>query len=596
MTELGASIHDDGVFFRVWAPRRRSITLQLNGRSPVRLRPVGDGYFETLVARLPPGSRYRYLLDDDVPRPDPASRHQPDGVHGASSVVDPRTFPWMDDGFRGHDLADLVLYELHVGTFTTAGTFEAVIPHLPHLVDLGITAIELMPIGQFPGSRNWGYDGVYPFAPQSTYGGPVGLRKLVNACHERGLSVLLDVVYNHLGPEGNYLGDFGPYFTDRYRTPWGPAINFDGADARGVRRFVTASAAHWVREYHLDGLRLDAVHSVFDASPVSILKEVVAAAEHEGLAWRRPVHVMAESHDNERALVLPPDRGGVGLAAVWSDDFHHAVHAGLTAECSGYYRDFGRPEQLARAIREGFAFQGEPAEYWRRPRGTPSADLPGERFVICVQNHDQVGNRARGDRLSQLVSFEAVKLAAALLFATPALPLVFMGEEYGETAPFQFFTSFLDGELAAAVKRGRSEDLARFGWEDAAPDPGDPATFMRSHLNPSLRRAPRHRDLLAYYRRWLELRRTHPALGARGKERAACDIAASGAVIVLDRRGPDDERVLLAANLTAERVLWAPPEGPWRVLLDSASDEFGGSARGPSPLRPYQAILYERAV
>src|SRR6266540_1319734 len=290
MNGLGASVRPGVVTFSAWAPRCRSLDLIIDGR-PVRpMRQEADGLFETQIENLPVGTRYQYRLDGERFRPDPVSRWQPEGVHGPSMVVDPSSFPWTDEGFTGHALADLVIYELHVGTFTTAGTFEAVIPHLPHLVDLGITAIELMPIAQFPGSRNWGYDGVYPFAPQSTYGGPVGLRKLVNACHEGGLSVLLDVVYNHLGPEGNYLGDFGPYFTDRYRTPWGSAINFDGADARGVRRFVTASAAHWVREYHLDGLRLDAVHSVFDASPVSILQEIVAAAEHEGLAWGRPVH------------------------------------------------------------------------------------------------------------------------------------------------------------------------------------------------------------------------------------------------------------------------------------------------------------------
>jgi maltooligosyltrehalose trehalohydrolase len=595
MTEIGASIHGDGVFFRVWAGHRRTVTVLLNGRSPVPLRSAGDGYFEALAPRLGPGSRYRYLLDDDVARPDPASRHQPDGVHGASAVVDPGAFPWTDDGFRGHALADLVIYELHVGTFTTAGTFEAVISHLSYLVDLGVTAIELMPVAQFPGSRNWGYDGVYLFAPQSTYGGPAGLRKLVNACHEHGLSVLLDVVYNHLGPEGNYLGDFGPYFTDRYPTPWGAAINYDGDDAAGVRNLVSANAAHWIREYHIDGLRLDAIHSIFDASPVSILSDIAATAEREGQLLQRPVHVMAESHDNDRRIVLPRERGGLGLGAVWSDDFHHALHAHLTGERRGYYQDFGRPEQLARSIAEGFAFQGEQAEYWGRPRGTPSADLPGEAFAICVQNHDQVGNRADGERLGQLVAFDAVKLAAALLLSAPALPVLFMGEEYGETAPFQFFTSFLDLGLAAAVRRGRAEDLTRQGWPTSGPDPGDHSTFMRSHLNPALRRAPRHRELLAYYRRWLELRRKHGALGARGKDRMTCALDAGGAVIVLERRGLDDERILLAGNLTAERVVWTPPAEPWRVLLDSATEEFGGAHGGP-PLRPYQVILYEFAV
>jgi maltooligosyltrehalose trehalohydrolase len=597
----GASIHDDTVIFRVWAPRRRAVTVQLEGRRALPLTPGADGLFEGATRRLPAGTRYRYLLDDDLVRPDPASRHQPDGVHGASALVDPASFPWTDAGFRGHALSDLVIYELHVGTFSTAGTFEGVIPHLPYLVDLGMTAVELMPIAEFPGSRNWGYDGVYLYAPQSTYGGPLGLRRLIDACHRQGLSVLLDLVYNHFGPEGNYVADYGPYFTSRHRTLWGQAVNFDGEGSAGVRRHVVANAAYWVREYHIDGLRLDSIHDIHDGSPQHILKELIVAAEAEAALHGRPVHVIAESHDNDTRYVLPRERGGFGFAGIWTDDFHHALHTVLTGERAGYYVDFGRPDQLARAISDGFVYQGEMAEYWGRRRGTPSREVPGEHFVFFTQNHDQIGNRARGDRLNALVPFEAVKLAAALLFVSPAVPLLFMGEEYGETAPFQFFTSFLDPGLAEAVRRGRTEEFARFTWQGAVPDPGDPATFVRSRLSHSLRKAPQHRELLSYYRHWIDLRKKHPALGARGKAETSCELDAAGTTLTVRRRGPGGERVLLAANLTADKQSWAPPGRDWRVLLDSVAPEFAGPSgsglrSGAAPLLPYQALLYESAV
>ena len=587
---LGATLHDETVTFRVWAPRCRKLEVVIEGRRPLAMSRHDDGLFETVVPGLPAGTRYQYRLDGERYRPDPTSRFQPEGVHGPSMVVDPAAYAWTDQSFAGHAASDLVIYELHVGTYTRAGTFEAIVPHLPELVDLGVTAVELMPVAEFPGSRNWGYDGVHLFAPQSTYGGPRGLRQLVDACHAHGLSVILDVVYNHLGPEGNYLGEFGPFFTDRYRTPWGGALNFDGPDGHGVRRHFIENARAWVREFHIDGLRLDAIHAIFDASPVHILTEISAAAREEGQALGRPVHLMAESHDNDRRLVLPAEAGGIGLDAVWSDDFHHAVHVRLTGERGGYYADYTEPRLLATALSEGFAFQGEYSEYFGRDRGTSSADLPGERFVICVQNHDQVGNRALGDRLSTIASFEAVKLAAGLLLAAPAIPLLFMGEEYGETAPFQFFTSFLDRNLAEAVRKGRAAEFSRFAWEGTVPDPGDPATFVRSRLNHPLAGAPRHRELYQYYRRWLALRRSHPALGARGKERAHAEVDAEGAVLTLARGAESGPGVRLIANLTAEPRPFAPPAG-WRVLLDSEDARFAG--RGRQALAPHQAILYE---
>ena len=594
MNALGASLLEGRVCFRVWAPRGRSVDVVIEGQRPQPLSPAADGTFEAIVPGVDEGARYQYRLDGERYRPDPASRWQPDGVHGASVVVDPGRFNWTDGHFRGHALADLVLYEMHVGTFTAQGTFEAIIPHLGELVDLGVMAIELMPLAEFPGSRNWGYDGVHLFAPQSTYGGPAGLRRLVDACHARGISVILDLVYSHLGPEGNYLGEFGPYFTDRYKTPWGSAVNFDGPDSAGVRRHFVENARRWVREFHVDGFRLDAIHSIFDGGPVHILTEVAEAAREEGRQLGRPMHVMAESHDNDRRIVLPTAEGGLGLDAVWSDDFHHALHVRLTGERGGYYVDFDRPAaHLAKAMRDGFAFQGEPSEYFGHARGTPSRDLGAEHFVLSIQNHDQVGNRALGDRLGSIVPLDAVKLAAALLFITPGLPLLFMGEEYGETAPFQYFTSFLDRGLADAVRRGRAAEFSRFAWQGTIPDPGDPATFVRARLSHALAGAPRHRDLREYYRTWLWLRRVHPALGARHKNRVDASVDAAGNVITVTRRAPSGEAVLFVANLTNARQALPPPEPRWRLLLDSRDRRFGPAEGGGSPLAPFQAVLYE---
>jgi maltooligosyltrehalose trehalohydrolase len=588
---LGASLHDDATTFRVWAPRCRTVDLAIEGRPPQPLRDAGAGIRELTVPALPPGTRYQYRLDGERYRPDPVSRWQPEGVHGPSAIVDPQRFSWTDQGFRGHARPDLVFYELHVGTSTTAGTFEALIAHLPRIADLGVTALELMPVAEFPGSRNWGYDGVHLYAPQSTYGGPHGLRRLVDACHGHGLSVFLDVVYNHLGPEGNYLAEYAPYFTDRYKTPWGTAVDYDGPDSGGVRRHVVENARAWVREFHVDGLRLDAVHSIFDASPVHILTEIAEAAREEAQVLGRPVHVVVESHDNDRRLVLPTAQRGLGLDGIWADDFHHALHVRLTGEQSGYYMDFTAPEALPRAISDGFTFQGERSEYFGHARGTPSADVPGDHFVICTQNHDQVGNRAKGDRLSTILGLDAVKAGAALMFAAPALPLLFMGEEYGETSPFQFFTSFLDPGLMEAVRRGRAAEFAKFAWQGEIPDPGAPATFLRSRLNPSLATAPRHRELREYYRQWLALRARHPSLGSRHKALARATLDPTGQVVIVRRASPDGPPVTLVANLS--RVPQPmPPEAKGHVLLDSAEPRFGGHG-ATRPLAPYQAVLLE---
>lgn len=407
-------------------------------RDPVTMAPARGGWFEAVLRGLEPGARYIYILDGERKRPDPVSRAQPDGVHGPSEVVDTRAFSWKDESWRGLALRDMVIYELHVGAFTSEGTFDAVIPRLERLRELGVTAVELMPVASFPGSWNWGYDGVALFAPQRTYGGPAGLQRLVDACHNHGLAVVLDVVYNHLGPEGNHLTEFGPYFTDRYTTPWGQAINYDGEDARPVRDFIIANALYWVREYHIDSLRLDAIHGIFDASPLHILRELNDSAQRLARRIGRIVSVVAESDLNDRRVIDPVRKKGYGLAGQWSDDFHHCVHTLLTGEQNGYYADFGSLKQLAKAYTDGFVYDGQYSSLRGRAHGTPTRDISAERFIVYAQNHDQVGNRARGERLYSLVDFDALKLAAAAILLSPYVPLLFMGEEYGERTPFLF--------------------------------------------------------------------------------------------------------------------------------------------------------------
>jgi maltooligosyltrehalose trehalohydrolase len=553
------------------------------------MAPLPNGWFETTLEELGPGAWYFYLLDGEKERPDPVARALPEGVHGPSEVIDPEAFAWTDAGWRGRPLADMLIYELHIGTFTPEGTFDAVIPRLDRLGDLGVNTIELMPVASFPGWRNWGYDGVGLFAPQRTYGGPDGLRRLVDACHARGLAVLLDVVYNHLGPEGNYLAEFGPYFTDRYQTPWGQAINYDGRDARGVRDFVIDNALYWLHEYHIDGLRLDAIHGIFDRSPVHILRELNGTVQWLARRLGRIVPVIAESDLNDRRVIDSVRKGGYGLAGQWHDDFHHCVHTLLTGERAGYYADFGTLDQLAKAYTDGFVYDGQHSVYRGRRHGTPTKDLPGERFVVFAQNHDQVGNRARGERLASLVDFAALKLAAAAGLLSPCVPLLFMGEEYGERAPFLFFTDFGDPALQAAVTRGRREEFAAFGWAGEVPDPQDPATFTRSKLMWDLQAQEPHRRLWEYYRTLLALRREHPVLGPGGKRRLTARVV-DERTLVLARRAPDGTAAFAVLHFGPEgrsvRLRIAP--GPWRRLVDSAEERFGGPGPKSPPLFPWQ--------
>jgi len=570
----------------VWAPLAEQVELHLVSprEEMVPLKRGERGYASAVVDGVEPGSRYFYRLRGQQDFPDPASRFQPQGVHGPSQVVQPG-FSWDNAHWSGLPLHDYVIYELHVGTFTPEGTFGAIIPYLDELKEMGLTALELMPVAQFPGGRNWGYDGVYPFAVQNSYGGPEGLKRLVNACHQRGLAVVLDVVYNHLGPEGNYLANYGPYFTGRYRTPWGPALNFDGPDSDEVRRFFIDNALFWRSEYHIDALRLDALHAIVDLSPQPFLAELAATVRRTREDWNRKFYLMAESDLNDVRLVRSTDLGGYGLDAHWNDDFHHALHTLLTGEQTGYYADFGRLEQLAKAWREGFIYSGEYSPYRRRRHGSSSRDIAAERLVVFGQNHDQIGNRLGGERLSQLVSFEALKLAAGVVLLSPFLPLLFMGEEYGEVAPFWYFVSHSDPALIEAVRKGRQEEFAAFQWPGEPPDPLDEATFARARLDHSLRREGEHRVLVDFYREALRIRRELHLLTGLGRQDREVQAYEQEKVLRVRMNGELAQALILFSF--GQEPLDMPlfwPEGAWRQELDSADGRWGGPGSQTPPV------------
>jgi len=608
--ELGANLTYQGIRFRVWAPKVRSVSLRVIGEPddhPMISEP--NGYFTTFLAHREAGSRYFYVLDGDRIRPDPVSRFQPEGVHGSSEVIDPGSFQWEDQGWKGIPTEELILYEIHTGAFTREGTFEAVLPLLNYLkFEIGVTAVELMPVAQFPGERNWGYDGTYLYAPQNSYGGPHGLKSLVNACHKVGLALILDVVYNHLGPEGNYLGDFGPYFTDRYRTPWGPAVNYDGPESDEVRRFIISNALYWVTEFHIDGLRVDAIHGIFDFSARHILYDLREAVHQQAKRLGRQVAVIAESDLNDARVVDPPAKGGHGLNAQWNDDFHHCLHTLLTKERGGYYEDFGEVDQMIKSFKEGFVYSGQYSSFRRRRHGNSSRHLPPGKFVVFSQNHDQVGNRAKGDRLDMLISFEAQKLAAAVVLLSPFLPLLFMGEEYGEEAPFQYFISHSDPELIEAVRKGRRDEFSAFGWEGEIPDPQNVATFWRSKADHHLRSEGKNRSLLEFYGMLIKLRKELPSLSHSTRKGMEIDRVEESRILFIGRQYGDDEVFcLFNFDETPAEINRVIREGDWQKILDSSAQEWGGmgglakesiqssGSKVSFLLDGYNAVLYRRS-
>lgn len=576
----GATLLEKGrCYFQVWAPEAEKVELHILGPHECYLPMVQSGkkYFEITACDISPGTLYRYRLDGEKEYPDPASCSQPQGVSGPSEVVQ-SAFNWQDRGWYGLPLQEYIIYELHVGAFTPEGTLTAIIPHLDELVKLGITAVELMPVAQFPGGRNWGYDGVYPYAVQNTYGGVPGLKQLVNACHRKGLAVVLDVVYNHLGPEGNYLEKFGPYFTGRYKTDWGKALNFDGPGSDEVRRFFVENALYWITEFHIDALRLDAVHAILDFSPRTFIEELVESVKERAEELNRRVYLIAESNADDARLIRPPHSGGYGLDAQWNDDFHHALHFLLTGETAGYYQDFSHLRYLIKAVRSGFAYSGEYSRFRGRRRGSSTAGIPAYRFVVFSQNHDQVGNRPLGDRLSRLVSFESLKLAAGIVLLTPGIPLLFMGDEYGETAHFPYFISHSDPEIIEAVRRGRREEFEAFYNHGVFPDPQDEKTFREAKLNRRLRTEGSHKVLLDLYTELIRLRKEIPVFQSFNQEHLEV-VGYEKQDLVFMRRRDEDMEVVEVFNFSeavAAAVL-PVPRGSWKKLIDSAEKRWGGS-------------------
>jgi maltooligosyltrehalose trehalohydrolase len=557
---------------RVWCPTAGRVdVVQPDGRAPM----VRDssGWWQ---AALPgDGRRYAFVIEGGPPLPDPRSSSQPDGVHGLSKLVDHGKFEWTDNGFRAPPLAAAIIYELHIGTFSPEGTFEGAIQRLDYLVDLGVTHIELMPVAEFSGSRGWGYDGVALFAPHHAYGGPKGLKRLVDAAHAKGLAVLIDVVYNHLGPDGNYLGRFGPYFTERYNTPWGPAMNFDDAGADEVRRFLCDNALMWLRDYHADGLRLDAVHAMFDRSAVHFLEQLAAEVRELEGHVARPLVLIAESDLNDPRVIRPAAAGGYGIDAQWADDFHHAVHAALTGEQSEYYVDFGPAESIARSLQQGFALNGTYSRHRQRTHGRPAPDVSGRQLVACLQNHDQVGNRAFGERLVHLVGADAAKLAAALLFFAPFVPLLFQGEEWGATTPFLYFTDFADQNLAQAVREGRRREFASHGGQEV-PDPQANDTFERSRLRWEEAKREPHAGLLNWYRDLIALRKAEPSLTDGRMDRVRATWSDDERWLVVERGS-----LALGCNLAeVPRQVPLPSRARTVALASTSGIEIAGDAIG----------------
>ncbi|HEX3034753.1 MAG TPA: malto-oligosyltrehalose trehalohydrolase [Thermodesulfobacteriota bacterium] len=577
---IGANyLGDKGCEFVVWAPLLNKVELKIISPEERTVPMDRDrfGYWNAVIEDISPGTLYLYRLGSDKERPDPASYFQPSGVHEHSQVVDHNSFEWKDETWRGMHLSRLIIYELHVGTFTPEGTFESVIPRLDELRDSGVNAIEIMPIAQFPGERNWGYDGVYPFAAQNSYGGPEGLKKLVNECHKKGMAVVLDVVYNHVGPEGNYLRDFAPYFTDKYRTPWGDAINFDDAYSYGVRNFFIENAIYWFKNYHIDALRLDAVHAIYDMSAKHFLEELAERVEGFSKQEMREFYLIAESNLNDVRMIRPRDLGGYGIDAQWCDDFHHSLRVLITGDRSGYYVDFGTVENLVKSFREGFVYSGRYSEYRKRNFGNSSKGRPGEQFVVFTQNHDHIGNRILGERLSSQISFEGVKLAAGVVLLSPFVPMLFMGEEYGEETPFLYFVSHSDPDLIEAVREGRKEEFRAFKWKEEPPDPQSEETFLKSILNWEKRKEGKHKILLDFYKTLISLRREIPALTNLDKDSLdACGFEKEK--VVLMRRWKGDSHIFSIFNLNdSDQKVKAPSSGgEWKKILDSSDKVWSG--------------------
>ena len=574
--------------FTVWAPLKKRMVLHLvhPHEQKIEMQRVEWGYFNVTLEDIAPGTRYYYRPEGEKDIPDPASHYQPEGVHGPSEVVDHSAYGWQDEQWRGLPLKELVLYELHVGTFTPEGTFEAIIPRLDALVQTGINVIELMPVNQFPGPRNWGYDGVYPYAVQNSYGGPQGLKRLVDACHQKGIAVFLDVVYNHLGPEGNYFKEYGPYFTDNYKTPWGDALNFDGAYSDGVRDYFSSNPLHWFGQYHMDGLRCDAIHTVFDNGAVHFWDETTAKVKALEQRLGRSLHMVAESDLNSPRVVKASQEGGYGFEAQWLDDFHHALYVLLDKKGKERYEDFGRMHQLAKAYKEGFVHSGEYVSFRKRRHGASSAGISGQQFIAFNLNHDQVGNRVKGERLCMLVDMERVKIAAAALLLSPYIPMLFMGEEYADDTPFFYFVSHSDPELIKAVQEGRKKEFENYQWSAEPPDPQAEKTFTDSKIHWEHRTKGRHHMVLNWHQQLIRLRRTQPILQNFDKNNIRVDTIGEQGFVLIRQSSDGLRHFIVLFNLSEQDATYTMPhfEKLFSKLLHSKEQQWMEGNQSTAPI------------
>ena len=571
---IGVHLDNKEASVVVWAPLVNEVQLQAEGQT-LPLQKDAFGYWTTRTSNIKEGSRYRFLVDGKA-WPDPASLSQPDGVHEASEVID-LSYDWNDKGWNNLPLADYILYELHTGTFTPEGTFAAIETKLDYLKSLGVNAIEIMPVAQFPGSRNWGYDGVYPFAVQNSYGGAKGLQHLVDTCHQKGIAVVLDVVYNHLGPEGNYLGVYGPYFTEKYKTPWGGALNFDDAWCDGVRQYFIENALMWFRDFHIDALRLDAVHAIKDFSPQHILREIRLKVDELVRQSGRQHYLIAELDLNDTRYINPVQSGGYGMDAQWIDEFHHALRVTAGGDNTGYYADFKGVEHLAKAFKDAYVYDGQWSPHRNKKFGIRAEQNSGEQFIVFSQNHDQVGNRMLGERTSVLASFEMQKLLAAAVMVSPYLPMLFMGEEWSEPHPFLYFVSHTDKDLAAAVRKGRKEEFAAFHAQGEAPDPMDEETFLRSKLQWQVQDREPHATMLRYYKAVIQLRKTHPALAQPDRKHLHVECTRDNNTLFL-HRWHKDQHVVCGMNFSKKEQYMPPPSyaPEWYRVFDSSEAQWQG--------------------
>ena len=586
---LSTSFHENRWHFKVWAPGKNEMILHIVSpfERELPMQKDEEGYFSTSIETTEVELDYFFKPGGVEDFPDPASQFQPAGVHGASRSVHHSSYKWNDIEWKGLPLEEMIIYELHVGLFTPEGTFEAIIPRLHELKQTGINAIELMPVSQFPGDRNWGYDGVFPFAVQNSYGGPLGLKKLVDACHQNGIAVILDVVYNHLGPEGNHFSQFGPYFTSKYHTPWGDALNFDGEWSDGVRDYFSDNVVYWFEHYHIDGLRCDAIHAIFDNGALHFWelthKKVTELEERLG----RPFLLIAESDLNSPKVVRCPEQGGYGFNAQWLDDFHHVLYILINPSDQERYYDFGTVEQLAKAYNEGFVHSGQWVKFRKRKYGVSSAGVPGDKFVVFNQNHDQVGNRADGKRLCMLVDSERMKLAAAAVLLAPYVPMLFMGEEYADPSPFFYFVSHSDKELIKAVQEGRSKEFEEFGFDQNIPDPQDKETFFQCKLQWDKRNTGHHQIVLNWHTELIKLRNKLLPLKDFEKENVLARAIDGNALMLIRRASQTPGTVICFFNFSESAVDYKMERrASFTKVLDSKEQQFVQNSAGTSPSHP----------